>query len=158
MPAAAVTYSFTPATTIVAAQMNQNFDDVISWLNTNAIQKDATVAFTAVPSGPATDPASANQYARKQYVDTTVAQRVKGGVSSVATDVNGDVVVTHGLGATPVGVAVTTNSSSTVAQRQILQPVVTARTATTFTVRCYRSDTGAVLASQAVGFDWVASA
>lgn len=30
---------------------------------------DASVAFTGVPSGPATDPSSANQLARKAYVD-----------------------------------------------------------------------------------------
>lgn len=69
MPAASVTYSFTSGGLIKSNEVNQNFTDLTTWMNTNAIQKDASVAFTGVPSGPATDPSSANQFTRKQYVD-----------------------------------------------------------------------------------------
>lgn len=54
-----------------ASKVQQNFDEVASYVNTNAILKDASVAFTSVPSGPASDPTTANQLARKSYVDAT---------------------------------------------------------------------------------------
>lgn len=69
MPALSVTNTFVAATLIESAEANQNFQDIVTWANANAIQKDASVAFTAVPTGPATDPVSDNQFARKAYVD-----------------------------------------------------------------------------------------
>jgi hypothetical protein len=69
MPTLAVTHIFAPATLIESAEANQNFDDIEAWANTHVIQKDASVAFTAVPSGPASDPVTANQFTRKAYVD-----------------------------------------------------------------------------------------
>ena len=67
--AASVTYTFAPATTIAAAEVNQNFDDIVDYLNDSLVPKDASVAFTSVPSGPSTDPTNANHLARKTYVD-----------------------------------------------------------------------------------------
>lgn len=64
-----VTYSFTPATLIESAKVNQNFDDLVSFLQTDTVHVDASNAFTAVPSGPATNPSSDNQLTRKKYVD-----------------------------------------------------------------------------------------
>ena len=69
MAAASVTYNFTPSTTIVAAQVNQNFTDIVNFLNTQAMHKDGSVAFTAVPSGPAVDPSTSNHLVRKAYID-----------------------------------------------------------------------------------------
>jgi hypothetical protein len=66
---ASKTYSFTASTTAVASQVNTNFDDLVDFLNQEVIHKDASVAFTGVPSGPATDPSTANQLTRKAYVD-----------------------------------------------------------------------------------------
>lgn len=65
-------YTFTPDTTIDPDQVNQNFDVLVDELNTNVVKPDGTVAFTAVPTGPASDPSTDNQLARKKYVDDTV--------------------------------------------------------------------------------------
>ena len=65
----AVTNTFTNGAASDATAVNTNFNDIVSWVNTNAIRKDGTIAFTAVPSGPASDPSSANQLSRKAYVD-----------------------------------------------------------------------------------------
>lgn len=70
--ALAVTNNFVSGTTAVADDVDQNFTDIVNYVNTNAIIKDGTLAFTGVPSGPATDPTSANQFTRKQYVDDRV--------------------------------------------------------------------------------------
>lgn len=69
MATAAVTYSFSASTLIKSAEVNTNFSDLVSFLNNQTIHKDASVAFTAVPSGPASDPTGDNQLARKRYVD-----------------------------------------------------------------------------------------
>lgn len=47
MATASVTYNFTNATTADATQVDQNFTDVTSFVNTNAIQKDGSLAMTA---------------------------------------------------------------------------------------------------------------
>jgi hypothetical protein len=73
MSAVSKTYTFVPATDIESAEVNQNFDDVVNYVNAEVIVRDASKAFTAIPSGPGTDPTSPDQFARKQYVD----QRVK---------------------------------------------------------------------------------
>ena len=71
------TYTFIPVTPIESSQANQNFDDLVNYINGEVIVRDASKAFTAIPSGPGTDPSSPNQFARKQYVDNAVALRVK---------------------------------------------------------------------------------
>lgn len=68
MPAA-VTYSFAASTLAVASEVNTNFSDLVTYINNNVILKDASVAFTNVPSGPATDPSADNHLVRKEYVD-----------------------------------------------------------------------------------------
>ena len=68
----AVTYNFVAGTPSVADNVDQNFTDLVNWINTNAVHLDGSKAFTAVPSGPATDPTSANQLARKAYVDAVL--------------------------------------------------------------------------------------
>lgn len=66
---AAVTYNFVAGTPAVADNVDQNFSDLVSWINTNAVHLDGSKAFTSVPSGPGSDPTSANQLTRKAYVD-----------------------------------------------------------------------------------------
>ncbi|UOF82176.1 hypothetical protein [Caudoviricetes sp.] len=66
---ATVPNSFSNGAATDAPAMNANFAAVLAWLNANAVHLDAAKAFTAVPSGPATDPTSANQLTRKAYVD-----------------------------------------------------------------------------------------
>jgi hypothetical protein len=72
---ASVTYSFAPNTTILSAQVNTNFEDIVDFLNNSVMHRDAAVAFTNVPSGPASDPSSDNQLTRKAYVDALVGER-----------------------------------------------------------------------------------
>ena len=69
MATASVTYTFISGTLAKSSEVNQNFTDLVTFLNTNAITADAAKAFTAVPSGPSTDPTSGNHLARKAYVD-----------------------------------------------------------------------------------------
>jgi hypothetical protein len=69
MTVVAKTYTFIPGTPIESSQANQNFDDVVNYINGEVIVRDASKAFTAIPVGPGTDPTSPNQFTRKQYVD-----------------------------------------------------------------------------------------
>jgi microcystin-dependent protein len=46
-----------------------NLNAILTFLNSEAIQKDASVAFTQIPTLPASNPTLANQAVRKQYVD-----------------------------------------------------------------------------------------
>lgn len=62
-------YTFAPNTYAVAQQVNANFDAIFAWINNNGIWADASTAFTAIPSGPALDPTTPNQFVRKGYID-----------------------------------------------------------------------------------------
>lgn len=64
-------WDFTVATDSDATKVNQNFDDIIDFINGQVIQKDGSLAFDEIPSGPAEDPTTINQFARKGYVDQT---------------------------------------------------------------------------------------
>lgn len=77
MATASVTYTFVSGTTIASAEANTNFSDLVGFINTNLIQKDASVAFTQIPAGPASNPTTDNQFARKAYVDAGDLLRVK---------------------------------------------------------------------------------
>lgn len=79
---AAVTNNFTAGTPAVADDVDTNFADLVTWLNTNAVHLDGSKAFTGIPSGPASDPTTANQLTRKAYVDSVVGGR---GVVATAT-------------------------------------------------------------------------
>jgi microcystin-dependent protein len=65
----AVTYNFVVGTPAVADNVDTNFNDLVSWINTNAVHLDGSKAFTGAPTY-AADPVSANQLARKAYVDS----------------------------------------------------------------------------------------
>lgn len=70
MSTATITYTdFVNGTPAEADQVDQNFDDILNYINTEVIVRDAAVAFTSIPSGPNSDPTTANQFTRKQYVD-----------------------------------------------------------------------------------------
>lgn len=68
MPLVSVTHNFAPNTLAQADQVDQNFADLVAWINSNAIQKDASVAFTATPSGPSLDATADNQFIRNAFV------------------------------------------------------------------------------------------
>jgi hypothetical protein len=77
MTSVSKSYDFVPGQTIESSQVDANFDDVVNYINGEVIVRDASKAFTAIPSGPGTDPTSPNQFARKQYVDNADNLRVK---------------------------------------------------------------------------------
>jgi microcystin-dependent protein len=72
MATAAVTYTFANGTNADGTQVNSNFTSVVNFLNTEVVQRDASIAFTAIPSLPATDPTTDNQAVRKAYVDSLI--------------------------------------------------------------------------------------
>lgn len=82
---ASVPNNFTAGTPSVADDVDANFAAVVNWINTNATHLDASKAFTAVPSGPATDPSSDNQLTRKAYVDAKADPRCGGEWRRVST-------------------------------------------------------------------------
>ena len=69
MATASVTYSFIASTLIESAKVNTDFSDLVSFLNNSVVHVDGSKAFTAVPSGPAANPTTANQFTRKGYID-----------------------------------------------------------------------------------------
>ena len=72
MATAAVTYVFANGTNADGTQVNSNFTSVVNFLNTETVQRDASIAFTAIPSLPAVDPTTDNQAVRKAYVDNFI--------------------------------------------------------------------------------------
>ena len=70
---ATVTIPFTfvngAGNTADATQVNSNFSTLASFINTEVIQRDASVAFTQIPLLPGTNPSLANHAVRKGYVD-----------------------------------------------------------------------------------------
>lgn len=65
--------TFSNGTNADATKVNDNFDTVATYVNSNAVLKDGTVSFTGVVTGPSTDPSLDNHLARKKYVDDQVA-------------------------------------------------------------------------------------
>lgn len=70
-----VTNTFVDATPAEAAEVNENFDDVVDFVNTQVIHRDASIAFTSTPSGPAADATTSNQFVRKAMLDAEAASR-----------------------------------------------------------------------------------
>lgn len=85
--------------------------------------------------------------------DSLIVGKVGGsptrGVALGTTDGSGDLSITHGLGATPSVVSVTSSGSAAPSW------YVRARDSTQFKVRCY-SAAGTLQTSTLVSFDWVA--
>ena len=69
MATASVQHTFAALTDIKSSEANKNFQDLVNFINNQVIHADASRVFTAIPSGPPTDPSSDNQFARKAYVD-----------------------------------------------------------------------------------------
>lgn len=93
------TYTFVAGAKVLSAQANTNFNEIATFLNNDVVHVDASKSFSAVPSGPALDPTSGNQLARKQYVDGvlgfstgttpnyTLASTVKSALATMTTNV-----------------------------------------------------------------------
>ena len=77
MSAVTKPFNFQSGNDIESAEVNANFNEVYDYVNDEVIVRDASKAFTAIPSGPGTDPTSPNQFARKQYVDNADNLRAK---------------------------------------------------------------------------------
>lgn len=69
MTALAKTYTFVAGTPIESGEANQNFDDIVGYVNAEVVVRDGSKAFTSIPTGPATNPTTDNQFTRKKYVD-----------------------------------------------------------------------------------------
>jgi hypothetical protein len=68
-----VTYTFTALTKAQAAQVNQNFTNLVTFLNTDVVHVDGSKSMTGALTLPNSDPTNANHAARKSYVDAAVA-------------------------------------------------------------------------------------
>ena len=82
--AVSVTYSFTAGNPARASEVNQNFADLVSYIN-SSVMLTSGVAFTQTPSGPASDPTTDDQLARKLYVDNAVKARTGFGMQRPTT-------------------------------------------------------------------------
>lgn len=79
MATASITYTFTNGTNADGVQVNSNFNSILSFLNSEVIQRDASVSFTNIPLLPSSNPTLDNQAARKYYVDQTVQLNIPAG-------------------------------------------------------------------------------
>ena len=173
MSAVAKTYTFVPGTDILSSQVNQNFDDLVGYTNAEVIVRDGSKAFTAIPTGPATNPTSANQFARKQYVDDREAVvtavttthttdltkrptinnnatnvRMISVATSGTTDANGDLYVAFPVGhLTTCANVVAMSANINAAPTQISTTSLISFTNAGFTVRVFKITSTAVFAT-----------
>ena len=61
---------FVSGTLAKSSEVNANFALLQQFIQNEVIQKDASLAFTSTPSGPALNPVSDDQLVRKRYVDS----------------------------------------------------------------------------------------
>lgn len=80
--------------------------------------------------------------------------RVGRGLVASTTSAAGDVIVAHGLGVTPTSFIITGRTVGAIPGQRVF--AIGSPNATTFTVRVYRADTGAAVATNPVEFYWVA--
>lgn len=149
-------YTFSALTSARAAEVNTNFDQIVSFINTNMMQKDGSTAFTGYPLLPGSAPTNTLHAASKGYVDT-VAPRIGHGAHTAVTDANGIITLAHGLSFTPthaVGILVGTSWGGQTELR------LTAVTSTTLTFRVFNIDaaTGVGLPTQSLTIHWFAGA
>jgi hypothetical protein len=67
-----VTYTFTALTKAQAAQVNQNFTNLTTFLNTDVVHVDGSKSMTGALTLPNSDPSNNNHAARKKYVDDAI--------------------------------------------------------------------------------------
>lgn len=168
MSTASVPYSdFTPGTAIASDEVEADLQALVDFLNTYVTHVDASRAFTGIPSGPATNPTTDNQFTRKAYVDlrATKAQtpNFKAGLATGSTDVAGNFSAAHGFpGGSPPTVATGTlrYSGPTFGSTQLstlCNVVVVSIDATNVTFRIFNSATGTAMSDQSGwGVHWMA--
>lgn len=84
MATASVTYTFTALTKAQAAQVNQNFTNLTTFLNADVVHVDGSKSMTGALTLPASDPTNANHATRKSYVDTVAGNQAAGIVASAS--------------------------------------------------------------------------
>lgn len=98
MPTPTLPNTFVSGTLAKSAEVNANFEALRQFIIANLIQKDASLGFTATPVGPSLDPVSANQFARKAYVDAPRYTGSRTGVATTSTGAAGSYVVLAATG------------------------------------------------------------
>jgi hypothetical protein len=83
MATASVTYALSNGSSADAAEVNTNFNDLVSFLNGSVVHKDGSVSMTGALSLPASDPSDANHATRKQYVDRRAVRMASNAAPSV---------------------------------------------------------------------------
>jgi len=113
MTTASVTYTFVAGASAAAAQVNTNFADLVGFLNTNALQKDGSLAMTGRLTLAGLDPTSGDHAARKSYVDNKfrIASATTSGLETRFSSSYGDL----SGGATGPAVTLTTGTEAYVA-------------------------------------------
>lgn len=144
-------YSFASGTDAVAAEVNTNFDDIISFCNNSVAHLDGSKAFTGIPSLPASDPTSDNQAVRKKYVDDHLP---KGGVHSGTTNAFGTIDFPHGMGAKPS--AVVCVGAVAFGDDSRLPSLDVHFDETNITVHCWHSDGERMTAGRTLSIRWIA--
>jgi hypothetical protein len=69
MATPAVTNTLANGTTVDADDLNENFTDLVDFLDDETVHVDGSKAMTGILTLPASDPTTANQATRKSYVD-----------------------------------------------------------------------------------------
>lgn len=62
-------HDFATGTVANPSEVNQNYDDIISFLNNDVVHRDGSKEFSGIPTLPGVDPSSDNHATRKSYVD-----------------------------------------------------------------------------------------
>lgn len=112
--------SITDGQPLSGAPVKGNFDAVATWVNTNAVHLDGSKPMIGELVGTGADPTSANQYARKAYVDAiitgtgiiTATQLGTGAVTS--TKILDDTILNADINSA-AGIALTKLATSTAA-------------------------------------------
>jgi hypothetical protein len=86
----------------------------------------------------------------KDLTSSTNTFPFKGGTNGITTNASGQATITHGLGATPAWVNITTTNTSA------YFAALYAKTATTFTVQINNATAGGVLVSGPISITWSA--
>lgn len=108
MPTFTKTNTFVPDTNILSSEVNANFDEIATFLNNEVVQADASVPFANTPSGPSSDPTTADQFARKAYVDARIKAAYYGAAPAIvlAANASAGVNLYSGAGITVTGAGV----------------------------------------------------
>jgi hypothetical protein len=96
-------------------------------------------------------------YHAAAWVPIPTGRRMTSGVSSATTDASGNLVVAHGLGATPNAVIMSLGPGNSLAVIQVAKLARGGTDATNFAVYVHRTDTNTFLATTQVFIDWVAT-